>query len=65
MASRLHGRVVDPKDAPPEDDKPEDDKAKSAKDVKRHAEKMVKAEQRRLAKEAMEKQRLLRELEAS
>jgi hypothetical protein len=65
VASRLHGRVVDPKDAPPEDDKPEDDKAKSAKDVKRHAEKMVKAEQRRLAKEAMEKQRLLRELEAS
>lgn len=56
---------MDPKDAPPEDDKPEDDKAKSAKDVKRHAEKMVKAEQRRLAKEAMEKQRLLRELEAS
>merc|ERR1711988_291070 len=59
VANRLHGRVVDPKDDPPEDDKPEDDKAKTARDVKRHAEKMLKAEQRRIAKEALEKQKLL------
>ena len=62
-----HGRsrVVDEKEDPVEEDKPEEEKAKTSRDVKRHAEKIAKAEQRRLAKEAMEEQRRLRELEAA
>ena len=47
VASRLHGRVVDEKEDPVEEDKPEEEKAKTSRDVKRHAEKIAKAEEQR------------------